>query len=574
MADQSAAVSGYGATVWHPGNPQFPTLPLPGDPVNGFLDNFAVGAQFEFFDQPLPDQPPFTSAAKVGGYAGWYLDQIWASPVPIDFGDIADQKDVEVTLYSTYRTAQTISSVVIPVSGVNLLTPSIPVSIRSFGDEIFTFRAAQSGPQSFDDEIEFTTPLIDFVIRTLGQRVLVLLASPQAGIAEQLLFKTDLMRSKNGFEQAFNLRKAPRARIQFTYRLSDLNDKKRTELETVLFAGNPLLPIGVQYWWEARKITSAALSTDTIVNFLQANMSIAAGDTLVFTTPDDTNIIATILDLNSPEGFSVTLEDQIGTALPLGTYVTPVRYGHMVRSASIGVARKNMEDLQVELTTEAERDIGEIDTNYFDLYTIESPMRPILKERCTTGGLLSGTIEREQSILDSQTGRFFVTGTEALGQQSTEAIVYINDSDKLYAWRKFLHYIRGSWGTFYAPTFQNDLPLFAPFTLGGNTFVVPYMGLTTLIGGIGAAPKRDLRIVIADGSVHYRRINTLVDNGNGTETITLDSTVGSGSPEFSPIASTFISWMHLVRLVGDSASFLHTTIGEADLRFRIRTVKE
>jgi hypothetical protein len=86
------------------------------------------------------------------------------------------------------------------------------------------------------------------------------------------------------------------------------------------------------------------------------------------------------------------------------------------------------------------------------------------------------------------------------------------------------------------------------------------------------APYRDLRIQLDDGSVEYKRITDVTDNGNGTETITVDSVIGSAG--FSEIADTMISFMRLCRIEGDTAQFTHLYLGEAQLRFTVRTAKE
>ena len=571
MANQSAAVSGYGLLTWHPGNPALPTLPGIGDPSLGKLDEFGRGADKPFISRQLPFVPPIGqgAAAPASGFADWYVNQIWVTPTPIDFGDIANDKDVSITIYSTYKTERTLSAIDIPVDAIELIgagSPALPDTLLPFGDKVLTFRALQAGPDIFDDDITFNFDVVSFDVRTVGRRVLLLFAAPEAGMIEQLGFATDLMRSKNGFEQAFSLRKAPRSTVQYKFRLPDTQDQSRTRLETLLFGGSALLPIGVQYWFESRRITSAAESTDATVQIDTSNLSISIGETFVFTTPGDINVLGVI---DSFDGSSITFEQVIGTALPLDTFGMPVRFGHMQAPAGMRISRKNLQDLSVTIRTEAETDIGAIDTTYFDLHPSESPGRPILKERCTLG-VLSGAIDREESRLDSQTGRMFVTSSESLGEQSSQAVVFINSMAQLHAWRKFLHFVRGSWGTFYAPTFQNDLPLDAAFALGGNTFDIPDMGIDVFLGG--AAPKRDLRIVTDDGVVHYRRITDVTNNGNGTETVTLDDTVGTAG--FSAIADTVISWMHLVRIDGDTATFNHRLLGEADLIFRIRTVKE
>jgi hypothetical protein len=575
VADQSAVVSGYGEKVYHPGNPQLPTLPAPGDPATLFLDEFATLADTLFELPEYPTRPPDASGLPTGitGFGDWYVNKIWASPVPINFGDISDVKDVEITLFNTFRTPQVISTIDIPVDGLEvfgLSSPVLPIELNSFGDEIITFRADSEGPNDFDDDIVFTFGGGSFEIRTLGRRVLLLFGAPENGAQETLEFATDLMRSKDGTEQAFALRLAPRSRIRYVFRLAEAQDELRTRLRTILLGGGANLAIGVQLWWEARKITTAAAALDTVIQCDTTDMQIAIGDNVVFTTPSLANTIAEVLSFTAS---AITLTDVVGAVLPPDTWCLPVRYGRLLSGgASMSTAQVGLEDLNVEIVTEDDNDIAALNLTYFDLSPFESPGRPILKQRCMRGARISGTVSREQQVIDSGSGRIFITGSEDIGEETSTMHVWINSTPELFAWREFLHYVRGAWGTFYFPSFQNDLPLEQPFTLGTNTFLIPEMGIANLLGG--QAPKRDLLIVTSDGNEYYRRITDVTDNGNGTETVTVDSVVGSGSPEFSAIAETRISWLNLVRIDGDIARFNHTYLGQAELSFRVRTVKE
>ncbi|MCK5494789.1 MAG: hypothetical protein KAI80_00140, partial [Hyphomicrobiaceae bacterium] len=133
-------------------------------------------------------------------------------------------------------------------------------------------------------------------------------------------------------------------------------------------------------------------------------------------------------------------------------------------------------------------------------------------------------------------------------------------------WRKFLHFIRGSWGAWYVPTNTNDLPLALDFTLGGNTFEIPSMGVESLLGNV--APRRDVKLQF-NGLTFYRRIASVVDNGT-TEVVTLDSVI-PGAGLIVP-ADMVISWLELVRLASDVATFKHMRRGTAELRFSVRGV--
>lgn len=569
MADQSAANPGFFTLQHNPGNPLFPTLP---DPLADKLGKVGITGRLADPQPFLPEPFLVSSAAppppkRTASFGGWFLDTIWRSPADVNFGDIAAQKDVNLTLFNTFFTVQEIQAIAGLPSGVTLFAPTLPEDLPSFSDEILTFRAAQSGPNEFDQLFTITVEGVDFQVRTLGQRVLLLFGDPANGAQEQLIFKTDLMRSKDGKEQSFSLRVAPRTVVRYVFQFTSEQDKDRTRIETILFGGAPVLALGVQLWWEARPITSAVSSGATLIPCDPSNFSVVAGDTVVFALPDGTFATGTYSADASPAN-GILLDVGVTQDLPLGTFIMPVRFGHL-NSSNLSIARNNLETITVELLLEGDRDLSAINTTYFDTHPLDSPERYILKERCTVG-TLSANISREEQRIDSETGRVYVTGTEPLGEYSTNVVVYTNTYEELYAWRQFLHLQRGSWGTFYAPTFQNDLPLFTDLSLGGNTFIVPFMGISTFLDG--DPPKRDLRIVTSDGTVYYRRITLVTDNGNGTETITVDSVIGSVGT--SAIDETTISWMHLVRIAGDVASFNHIFLGEADLSFRVRTVKE
>lgn len=580
MADQSATkpIAGFGDLAHNPGNPAFPTLPGAGDPNVGYLGAWGLGAELRVpieEDKTRIVQSAIRPSRGGGvGFGGWFLNQIWVTPDPIDFGDIADEKNLDVTVFSTYLDTVTFEDVDISVSGLDITDPTEsplwPRDLLPFSDTNLTFTATQAGPQTFDEELSFTVNGVTFEVRTVGRRVLLLFAEPQNGGIEDLYFATDLMRSKNGQEQAFSLRLAPFSEIQYTLRHDASLDWQRMTIEALLVGGNPLLPYGMQLWYEAEKITTAAGSGDTTVNIDTRYMQIEAGDSFVFTTPNRVNVIA---EIDSFTASDITFTQPLGTALPLDTYGMPVRFGHLADMPRLEFGQKNLQDTALKLRTEADHDLSTYpNSTYFDFHASDnkSPNRPIIRKRGLSGRTARGMIYRETQELDGITGRVFVTGTEPLGEWITDLTVYCRSKAEIYAWREFLHYVRGSWGTFYLPSFQNDLPLDQPITLGGNTFEIPYMGIEAFFNG--QAPYRDLRFELEDGSVEYKRITQVTDNGNGTETVTVDSVIGSVG--FSAIDSTVISFMRLCRIDGDTAKFVHLYLGEADLTFAVRTVKE
>lgn len=547
-----------------PGNPQLPVLPNPGDPIEGLLYPFGTIASTTFLVGPLdPENVLSVIGASPGiarGFAQTWLNGIGGSPNPVDFGNITAPKQATVTVHNTYRNAVTISAVS-AIDGMTLLSPVVPVIVPAFGSVVFTFEVAITGPATFDQNVTFTTSEGNFDIRFVGRRVIIFNAIPEAPMTERLTFGTDVMTSENGKEQVMSWRRTPRSIVNLKIR--EDNDKRRTTLLTKVLGAGYLLH-GVQCWWQARQITAAALDTDVTVQASTAAMEIAIGDTMAFITPDLTQFEAEVLSFT---GSSITFTQALGTALPLGSYVMPVRFGYMSPNNLINSFAVNLEDFNVQFTLISYDNIGFVDPAYFETHPVDG--LPIHKGALYFDGQtrISG-IGADDDRFDGQTGDIANRRNQLLGRPEQSVLVLCHTPDQQHAWRRFIHFLRGSWGKFYVPTGTNDLPLFSNLSLGSTSFDIQPMGITSLIGNI--APRRDVKITV-DGVSYYRRINSIVDNDT-FETITIDSIL-PGSGTFSP-AEVKIEWLTLARIVDDTATFVHLDGIESELRFGIRGVIE
>jgi len=544
-----------------PGNPQLPTLPNPADPKQGLNDLFVTGASINAPRYPEKYLEVLGAGPNTArGFAQTYLNQIGVTPDPIDYGNITAPKTRIATVHNTFRYPVTVSAVdVSGVSGVTLLSPGLPVVVPSFSSIVFTFEAALAGDVNFDGLAVFTTTEGPLTIRMIGRRIIIIAVAPQRAITEQLRFKTDNLITENGSEKAMSLRLAPRSSVNVELRYT--NPLERAQLQNILL-GAIHLPIGCQQWWQARELTSAALTTDDVIQVNTDDMEIEIGGTAHFMLRDRTSVEGEVLSFTSS---TITLTQAIGTALPADTSCMMIKFGFLNPSVSIRDFPVNLQEINLSFELFDYANIGAIDPAYFDSHPVDS--LPILKDCLFMDGRTrKGGITSSQGRLDGQTGGMTQSRTEVLSRPTQEVLAHINSLADQHAWRKFLHFIRGSWGKFYVPTGSNDLPLSAALTLGGNTFTVPQMGLASLVGNV--APRRDIRVTIA-GVHYYRRITSVVDGG-ATETITMSSIIaGAGSV---PIDEVNVCWLTLARLTSDTATFRHLYRGIAELRFGIRGV--
>lgn len=556
MADHGA--TSFGIIYWEPANPEFPVLPdgvISGHPIlfvttPGLRDPRAIIDELEKY------------RATDSSFTDWFLDGIWRTPNPVDFGNITASKQRTVTIHNTGRAAVSMTAIDVSlIPGLSVISPGLPITVEAFDSVEVLFEVTTTGDPAFDELVTFTVSGLDVTVRMLGRRVIIYNTIPQRPILERLSWLTDNMVAMDGTEQSFSLRAAPRTKVTLHERLTDEVDRTRKKA-TIEGAG--FLRQGVQIWWQARQVDQAALSTDTVVNVDTAAMEIEIGRELSMVTPAGVAIEGEVLTFDPT---SVQFTQEIGTALPLGTSVMPLTYGFMANKADFAAFPVTVEDHRVTFDLIEYSEIGALDMAYFTTHPTDG-LPVVVDPMYFSGQTRRATIQQDNQRIDGQTGDIQTFRQELLGRWGQQMLVHINSLADQHAWRQFLHFIRGSWGRFYVPTGTNDLPLAAQFTLGGNTFDIPSMGLESLIGNV--APRRDLMLTIA-GTTYYRRITNVTDNGV-IETVTLDGVIpGTGSV---PIADCRVSWLTLCRLVGDVATFRHERLGKSELRFSIRGVIE
>lgn len=555
------AASSWRFLAHTPGNPQLPALPGPGDPIEGVISPLADGAgvtarraTINYLE--LHAAGPGTAR----GFARTWLNQVGAFPDPVDFGNITATKQRTVTIHNTNRYAITVNSLDLSaVSGVTLVSPGLPVVIGAFSSQVFTVEAGLQGATDFDALAVFSTTEGAVTVRMIGRRVIIFNTHPQRGTIERMTWLSDIMDSDDGTEQAMAARHAPRSAI--TYNLRHRDNLERTRLQN-LQLGAMQLPVGVQLWFQSRELTSAALAADLVLQCSTASMEIENGGSLSLILPDRSSVE---VEVASFDATTITLTQEVGTDLPAGTTVAPIKFGFQRTKSALASFATAVEDQSVTFDLIDYAADPFVDPAYFEAHPVDG--LPItLTPLYFSGQSRKGSIVSDTERLDGNTGAIDQTRTQALSRPAQEVLVHCNSLADQHAWRRFLHAMRGSWGKWYVPTGTNDLPLFADFALGGSTFDVPAMGLASLVGNI--APRRDVKITIA-GVDYHRRITNVQDNG-AFETVTINAAIpGSGNV---PASQFFCSWLTLARIIGDSASFNHQRRGVAELRFMVRGV--
>lgn len=261
----------------------------------------------------------------------------------------------------------------------------------------------------------------------------------------------------------------------------------------------------------------------------------------------------------------LNLGSQIGINAPANSYIMPVGLGYVSAFPRWATHRKNLEEVNYELTFNQETDYGSLDSTYFPTLTdLQSPQNtiPVLDfNNEIEGATLVSTLQREEDVLDSglsnrQAFSEYLFADEIFTFQKT-----LYGRDEIWTWRTFVQYLKGSYNEFFVPTFTDDIP--GTTTTTGNTFDAADTDAALLFGNPPATRRNAIMLVYPDGTRLYRMITQIIDNGD-TEEFTVSSALQAGNPE--------ISYLLRARVLKDSVVFKHDRDDYATIRFQFRTI--
>lgn len=137
------------------------------------------------------------------------------------------------------------------------------------------------------------------------------------------------------------------------------------------------------------------------------------------------------------------------------------------------------------------------------------------------------------------------------------------DRPEIGAMLAFIDARRGRYRRFWTPTYGGEIPLAAAASSGASTIVIRFIGYTRSMFAVVA--RRYLVVLRPQGTFFTLKVTGAADNGNGTETLNL----GSSLPEDVP-ASRIICYLALCRLENDDTPvrWQNAQVAEADFQFR------
>jgi hypothetical protein len=354
---------------------------------------------------------------------------------------------------------------------------------------------------------------------------------PDGEVTERLEFLTDPLIHFDASEQRRDLREFPRRHFDFAIGISD---NERRLAENLLFsgqAGEYYLPI----WMDSETLTVALspgasnIPADTLVRDYHIG-----GHVCLFISP----LQYEILEIVGGSSTTIVVDSVAGT-WPAGTTVMPIRIARL--PDQVQVNRFTGGDLLARLRWSCTDDSA---------YTATSGTtyrnHDVLLQRPVWSADLRQDFVRKLSELDARVGGIFVddeSGGAVLLQSHRWTLI---GRSEIAAFRGWLYARRGRLNAFWMPTFAQDLVVVADVAADATTIDVEHSGYAEHIAQ--SLGRRDIRIELYNGAVHYRRIMDSEEISTSVERLTISDPLG-GATAAADIA--VVSFMYPARLDSD-----------------------
>ena len=318
-------------------------------------------------------------------------------------------------------------------------------------------------------------------------------------------------------------------------------DRQTIDMLVAGHRGVWLLPI----WPDVQRLAAAlAAGEDAITCRTDGFDFVAGGKALLWAAPTRWEV----LEIDAVESGGLTLYPAVAAAWPAGTRLYPLRRARLQDGAEerLMTDRASRRKLAFDIDEPCDWPALESLPLYFTHPVLEA--RPDESEAPTA----SYARLRQGSNYPGALPFTYDLADQALRAQSTAWKLV---GRARHTWhRSLLYLLAGRAKPVWLPSFAADLIPAAAVAGGSNALSIEWAGYTQL--GKGRHNRRDLRIELVDGTVHYRRVTDAVEAG-ATETLTLSAALDSAAIAQAQIRQ--VSFMALATLAGDGAEITHVT---------------
>jgi hypothetical protein len=488
------------------------------------------------------------SGQRIELFGGQLFEKIIVIPRVKALGFVLSATQFAVEVWNTFRDKdQTLSSITITgTGGLTLSDPyGEPLLYAALDSRIYQATVPSAGAAQINQDVAFTFvsgfPGAD--MQVTGSRITFFSVAPDwnEGMEESLEYLTDVLRAYSDFEQRRGLRQLPRRAMR--YRALTLNARDAAGLESLIW-GWQNQPYGVPWWPDAQPLLSDVAIGSFTIPVDTADRMFAAGGLVAIWVDEYTFEALSVVSV-AAHAVTVSSPTQFAWKAGPGTRVIPVFLCRLPGAVDVSRHSSEIDQVDVNFIGEAAQvapapaatpaqfkgfDVLEIPPNWE-----KTPLRRSYKRSMVTIDPKVGLIE----VVDKG-------GTALVGQ---EFPWWLDTHPSVTAFRAFILRRFGQLVPFWIPTWDQDLVLFQDVASSDTGIRIKSEFYSRFFFPTPA--RRFIAFIPMDGSGNvYGKITGAIDNGDGTENLTLEAAPGKNFPQ----STTMISFLTLARLASDSVS--------------------
>lgn len=353
-------------------------------------------------------------------------------------------------------------------------------------------------------------------------------------VRERLEFRTDAIPAMDGSEQARRTRMTPRRRFEFTLQAGNTARQALASLSWARGAGRVYLPL----WTEGARLEAPLGAGADLVPVDVAGREFSDGAVAILVTDNPAD--AELVQVDTIGAGYVQLAGATARAFPAGAFLHPVRRARFDSAVSLAAFNRALSYGRQRFLVD--------EPNPFPAQAPATTYRgfPVLTTRPSYARDPETSLDRMAYRVDDDIGLINEHDDVGLPLYRQVHDWNLDGRAALNAWRGMVYALNGKRNSLWVPTWLDDLTPVASMTPSATAMRVAWSGYAAHVAQ--AINRRDVRVELTSGAVLYRRIVASVDNGDGTETLTLDNGLGVA---VAPHQVAQVSFMGLCRSDSD-----------------------
>jgi hypothetical protein len=472
----------------------------------------------------------------------------------------ATQFPVEV--WNTFHDLpETLTAIVITgAGGITISNPAgLPLTIGPKDSVVFQALLPSSGASNINLDVLFSFAGIDGTdMAVTGSRILVFSVAPdwQAGIEETISFLTDVFKAYDDSEQRRALRSAPRRSLKF--RALTLTARDAAGMESLIW-GWQQEPYGVPFWQDAQPLEDDVLAGQFTIQVNTVDRLFSEGGLALIWKDQFTYEALTIAGVTDD---SITFAEptQFAWTAGAGAKIVPIFLGRLANAVDVARLTCFADQVDVEFQGEAMQ-VAPLPaaalTQFLGFDVLEIPPNWV--------NGLKRKYARSTITMDPKIGPITVDDKGGTPIASHDLPWWLDSHAKVTALRAFLLARFGQFAPFWAPTWDQDLVMATDAIAGSSVLNIEAVYYTRFFFPDQA--RRYLALLSVGGATkQYVEVTGSVDNGDGTESLTLSAELG----EDVIAATTMVSFLAFCRLGSDDTAITWSSTEYAEVSVPIQ----